>query len=914
MATKNAWHMMDTEQIAARLESHVARGLSRKQAHSRAKKLNIRQPDARHPLFLPARRPMYQYVGKMLLDPIMILTLLVALIIFFFGQYALGGMIVFIMLCNAVCCAVAYAKAEDVWQTMQLYSNPMVKVIRGGKLYTTDARNVVPGDLVLLTQGDVCPADIRLEEGNAVRVTQYQPDTSGDSLFVRETVQKNGNRIYLPDEDVQSPYCENIVYAGSVIEHGFARGIAVETGKNTFIGAANGTVPGTDHTREPDSTGFIRRYFVRFSTFQAVLLIPLTMIMTVTLRSQLSFAECFLTALVLCCTAIAEHIVALTGIVRATGIDLAASQKENASVAIIKNSLAPDCLCEMTDLLLFDSAAISDGKYHLESVYAGGNIYSTTELIDPSVYKLCYDLYLYRSATRPVDSLEKDQFDAGFGSPMDALIKHLEVDTAAIDLTKTSSYITYEPELCTVHCKLNQGEYDVLLTQNEDILQKCAYMLSSDEQKPFDSSEHIALRTLCRIYRESGYRILIVAHRKQESVTLMGVLAFAHRPGYQFNECCTELIESGVRVSVFMPYTMQSMKILTDCGFIRDENNDVLTAQRADQEGLDLYVAYGSYRAYLGFTQSQIADLIERLHQRGSKIASYCVDHNAQPLHEMADLKITCDSLEYRSAKVAEALYDKMPIDGKPFSSRASQNTRRSSDMILRRADERGGGLHGILTGRKYAFAINHNLANMMTYLITVQFFRILLLAVPAMFGTFTLSAVSLLICGLVIDAIAVILFAFATPNRGAITASYPIMRRLEKPIAYNTANIVSATVSALLLWLGIAMLQIFGVIGQAEVTGLSFVSTYLLQGVVFVITLMEYAAKKEKKKASPALLSVLGGFLLMLAVCIFLPGLNTLIGTAGMAFTTLLMTPFASLVYFLMYKVLSAKGLNLHK
>ncbi|MBE6675350.1 MAG: cation-transporting P-type ATPase [Ruminococcaceae bacterium] len=914
MALKNAWHTMETKQIVERLESDAAAGLTRKQARSRAAKLNIRQPEARQPLFLPAKKPLSRYLAKMLLDPIMILTLLVAAIVFFFEQYALGGSIIFIMLCNAVFCAFAYAKANDVRNTMQLYSNPMVKVIRGGKLFTTDARNVVPGDLVVLTCGDVCPADIRLEKGSSLRVTQFVLGVVNHKRqMLRTTVNKSGDRIYLPNETVMPQDCENIVYAGSVIEQGFAKGIAVETGKYTYIGAVRGTVPGTEREKEPESIAFIRRYFLRFSMIQAILLIPLTVVMTVTLRETLSFEACFLTALALCCTAIAEHIVALAEIVRATGIDSAASQKENASLAIVKNSLAADRLCEMTDLLLFDSSAISDGKYHLESVYAGGSIYNQTELINPDVYRLASDLYLYRSAARPPEFSEGHTFDAGLGGPIDALINHVKVDKDAIELTRSASYLTFEKDACISHNQTKQGEYDVIITQNEQMLQSCTLALVGNDTKPFDDSEHIALRTLCRIYRESGYRILLVMSRSEQSVTLVGVLAFAPQIGYGFLQCSEELLASGVRVSAFLPDTPENMKILNDSGLVRDELTDVLRAMRAEDEGLDLHVAYGSYRAYLGFSKTQIADLIEKLRERGNCTASYCVDNAMQKLHEMTDLRISCDSMEYRSDKVAESLYEKMPLDGKPFSERASQNTRRTSDIILRRAGKRGGGLHGVLTGRKYAFAINHNLANMMTYLITVQIFRILLVTLPALFGTLTLSAVSLMISGLIFDVAAVILFSFASPNQSALCASYPIMRRLEKPIAYNTANVISACVSALFLWMTLVVLQIFDVLNPSACAGLCFVSTALLQGTVFAVTLYEYSTKK-KGRIAPLHLVMLGGYLIVLAICTFVPGLNTLTGTANIPALSLLLTPIAALVYYVMYRILSAKGLNLHK
>ena len=912
MASRHPWHTMDTDQICARLETNAAKGLGKKQASARAKKLNIRQPEALQPLFIPPKSPLYRDLAKMLLDPIVLLTLFVALLACFFGkQYALGGIVIAILLVNAVFCAIANVKAKEVWSKLQLYSNPMTKVIRSGKLYTTDARNVLPGDVVILHVGDVCPADVRIDKGCSVRVKQYVLNADGNRDFHSVTVNKSGDTIYLADQEVFNPDCANIIYAGSVIEQGFARGIAVETGRHTYIGAANGTVPEPERTAQPDSVEFIKRYFIRFSTVQAILLVPLTVLLAVTMRYSMSFAECFLTALALCCTAITEHVVSLAGIVRAAGTDSAASEQQNDAVAIIKNNEAADKLCEMTDLILLDSAAISDGKYHLESVFACGNIYNPGELLNADVQRLVRDLYFYRSASRPPSAADADAFDAGLAAPIDALIKQVSVDVAAINLTRISSYVSMNGDVFTVHNQLNNGSYQVLLSTDEHLLQLCTHVATGDTSKDFDDSEHIALRTLCRIYRESGYRILLIANRVRDDITLVGVLAFAHKLGYGFYECCEQLIESGIRISVFMPNTAESMKILTDSKLVRDQDNDVLTAHAAELQELDLHVAYGSYRAYLGFSQSQIVELIEKLKQRGNRIATYCVDNDAQSIHDMADLSITCDAIEYRSAKVSESFYDKLPVAGKSFSARASQNMRRTSDVILRRAGNQGGGLHGILTGRRFAFAINHNLANAVTYLITVQFFRLVLLTVPAMFGTHTLSAVSLLFFGLLFDVAAVMLFAFSTPGESAISCSYPILRRLEKPITYNTANVISACVSALVTWLGFVLLQVFGLAEEAQGLGLGFISTYLLQGVVCVLTLREYT---EKKKPTFVTFACVAAFCILLCGCAWLPGLSALTGCNALSWSLLLLALFAPLVYFITYRILSKHGLNLHK
>lgn len=917
MQHSNAWHTLQSEQIAKKLETNAITGLTRKQAVKRRRTLQVRRPEATTPLFLPMPHPVYSYILKMFFDPIVILGLFIAVVAVVFKEYLLGGTVAGLILLNCITCGVAYFKARSIPENLSLYANPMVKVIRSGKMFTADARHVVPGDVVVLTPGDICPADVRLHKGSAVSVLQYVYNPSAGEMVQRQT-DKEGNRLYSPDEHVHNPDIANIVYAGSVIEQGYGIGIAVETGSFTYVGAINGTVPGTAVNKDPVSLSHIKKQCIRMTTLQAILLLPLTVLLSVTMSNTMTIAECFLVALGLSLTCVTEHILSLSRMIVSAGLYFAAEQTDTAATAIIKNHTASDMLCDMTDLFLFDACAISDGKYHMESVYAGGAIYTDREFADRNnldVIALASDLYLYRSATRPPESAQAPQSDDVFAASIDALIKHLAIDTTALTWNRKSSFVTTEGDCRIAHNDMKNGEYQVLVSESDELLEKCGYMQSNGASVEFDKSNFDALKTLCRIYRESGYRILLTAHKENDAVTLMGVIAFAQRIGSSFSECCSQIIDSGVRISVFMEDTPETIKILSDSELVRDQNNDVLTAARAENEGLDLTVAYGSYRAYLGFSDFQIAELITSLKSRGNKIAAYCIDREKQSLQKMADLRVTCDAVEYRSDKVAESLYERMPVDGKPHSTRASQSMRRDSDIVLRRASLKGGGLHGILTGRAAAFAINHNLANMMTYLLTVMVFRTVLVAVPALFGTPTLSPVSMLICGLVLDVLFGMLFAFNVPNQGAIASSYPIMRRLERPLAYNTANVISACVSALVLWLSIAVLRVTRVLSTPEqAMALSFISTYLLQGAVFLITTHEYTTGTANKLPSKMRLIAIVGYICLLAACLCVPGIDELTAGADLNAVGFLLCPLATLIYYGLYRLLSAKGLNLHK
>lgn len=917
MSHTHQWHTMESEQIAAKLETNISSGLTRKQAILRRHTMQVRTPDAITPLFLPTSRPIYSYILKMFFDPIVILGLFIAIVAIVFKEYLLGGTVAGLILLNCIACGLAYARARSISEQLSLYSNPMIKVIRSGKTFTADARHIVPGDVIVLMPGDICPADIRLHKGHSLSVSQYVYNATTGELVLQKA-DKNGDRIYTSDEHVHNPNVDNIIYAGSVVEKGTGIGIAVETGVFTYVGAINGTVPDSTLKEDPESLRNIKKHCIRMTTLQAVLLLPLTVLLSITMRDTMTIAECFLIALGLSLTCVTEHVISLGRMIVSSGLLFAADTTDNASTAVIKSLCASDRLCDMTDLLLLDSCAISDGKYHIESVYAGGAIYTDREFADHGnrdVCALASDLYLYRSATKPPQMSDIPCADDVFAASIDALIKHLDIDTTALTWNRRASFITQEGKFGIAHNEMKDGEYRVLVTESDELLEICTQMQSNGETIAFDRNNFDALRTLCRIYRESGYRILLTAHQKDTTITLMGVMAFAQRVGSGFAECCTQLINSGVRISAFMDDSPETVKILSDSGFVRDQNNDVLTARRAESEGLELTVAYGSYRAYLGFSDYQIAELMASLKKRGNRLAAYCVDREKQSLQSLADLRITCDAVEYRSDKVAESLYEKMPVDGKNYSTRASQSMRRSSDVILRRASFKGGGLHGILTGRNAAFSINFNLANMITYLLTVQVFRTVLAAVPALFGTPMLTPVSMLVCGLLLDVMFSILFAFNVPGNFAVTSSYPIMRRLEKPLAYNTANVVSACVSALILWLGIAVLRVTDVFDTPEqAMALAFFSTYLFQGAVFWITTREYTKGTTSKMSSKLRLLITFLFICMPAACLCLPGLGEL--TAGTDFNTLgfVLCPITTLIYYGLYRLLSAKGLNLHK
>jgi sodium/potassium-transporting ATPase subunit alpha len=141
------------------------------------------------------------------------------------GMLTLGFAIIGVICINAVFTFVQEYKAEKAVEALKLLLPFHVKVIREGKEKEILAREIVPGDLIILSEGDKVPADLRLID-TAYLMVNNAPLT-GES----EPVPLNHNPC--DGEPIQS---RNISFAGTTIVSGSGKGVVFATGMRTEFG------------------------------------------------------------------------------------------------------------------------------------------------------------------------------------------------------------------------------------------------------------------------------------------------------------------------------------------------------------------------------------------------------------------------------------------------------------------------------------------------------------------------------------------------------------------------------------------------------------------------------------------------------------------------------------------------------
>lgn len=167
-------------------------------------------------------------------NPLIYILLAAAAIIFLVGESKLDAFIICgVLFFNAIIGTIQEGRTQNIIDSLRRFIKTQSVVIRDGKKEVIEDRYLVPGDVIILQEGQRVPADARV-----ILVTNLSLDESaltGESTRVRKRTEKLGTERPVADR-------ENMVYKGTYIMGGHGRAIVVGTGKNTEIGAIQKTI------------------------------------------------------------------------------------------------------------------------------------------------------------------------------------------------------------------------------------------------------------------------------------------------------------------------------------------------------------------------------------------------------------------------------------------------------------------------------------------------------------------------------------------------------------------------------------------------------------------------------------------------------------------------------------------------
>ena len=344
-----SWHSIKEESLFKELKSREE-GLSDKEAQKRLKIYG--QNQLKKIRKLNALKIFLSQFTSFLV----ILLIIAAAILAVLGEWLDFSAIMGVIILNSLFGFFQEYKAEKAIERLKEMLVPRTKVMRNGKVVELDARNIVPGDVLVLSEGDKIMADCRILESENLQ-------TNEAALTGESTPQEKIAGI-LPIE-VHLAERTNMLYQGTEVVKGNCRAVVVATGMQTEFGRVAELVQKVKQDKNP-----LREKLDDFAKKIGFIGIGLVIIISFTgFFFRFSLIEIFMTAVSLAVSAVPSSLPIVITITLAI-----ATQRMLKVKSLIRKLPAAETLGRATFICTDKTGTITEEKMQVKVIYANKKI------------------------------------------------------------------------------------------------------------------------------------------------------------------------------------------------------------------------------------------------------------------------------------------------------------------------------------------------------------------------------------------------------------------------------------------------------------------------------------------------------------------------------------------------------------
>jgi Ca2+-transporting ATPase len=229
------WHSLTVEEVLQKVGSRLS-GLTSSEVEERLRKFG------RNELVAKKKSPLEMFI-KQFANFLIGILLVATVISFILGEVIDATAILIIVLIMAIMGFVQEYRAERTLEALKKLAAPTCKVLRDGEEKVIDATEVVPGDILILSEGDRIAADARVVE--SIDLETDEAPLTGEST----PVAKLANITLPPDTMVGDR--KNMVFMGTYVVRGKGKAVVVATGMNTEFGRITKMVVEAEEEKTP---------------------------------------------------------------------------------------------------------------------------------------------------------------------------------------------------------------------------------------------------------------------------------------------------------------------------------------------------------------------------------------------------------------------------------------------------------------------------------------------------------------------------------------------------------------------------------------------------------------------------------------------------------------------------------------
>lgn len=659
---KTTWYS-ETSEEALRALNTSTRGLSSTQAKDRLLQYG--------PNKLPETKPesMVRVFFRQFASPLIYILFAAAIIIFALGDPADSYIILAVLLFNAIIGTVQEGRAARTLEALKQFSETTAAVLRDGNEVAIADAQIVPGDIVIIREGEKIPADCRIISTAGLKIDESA--ATGESVPISKSPDAiEGNSLAVSDQ-------RNMVFKGTYAVSGSAVVLVVATGSETFIGGVAATIAAID-TEIP-----LKKDITKLSrTIVIVVLAISAALFLLGIWKGETPKEMFVTVVSLAVSIVPEGLPIVVTLILAIGVSR--MSKRN---ALVKRLQAVEALGQATVIAVDKTGTITKNELVIRVLSLDGVLYD----VSGSGYEPVGAVTLKDSGASPSDTVAIDYVakvaaycasaEATYseesklwkisGDPTEAAMlvfgRKLGFDRDVIEVTSpriAEIPFDYTRKYHAVLHREASGDFLTVLGAPEAILGACTHIKKNGRVEALTDADKKAADEMIATLSAQGLRVIAISVREDFTGALapetVGQLTFIGFFGMkdvlrdEVAEAVAGAREAGMRVVMITgDHRITAQAIAREAGIYHDGDQVVTGSEIEAMSDAELATALAHTSVFARVTPEHKMRIINAYKERGDIAAMTGDGVNDAPPLVAADLGIAMGKIGTEVAKEA---------------------------------------------------------------------------------------------------------------------------------------------------------------------------------------------------------------------------------------------------------------------
>ncbi|MFA6948004.1 MAG: cation transporting ATPase C-terminal domain-containing protein [Eubacteriales bacterium] len=897
--TQERWYDKTAEQVCERLGVNPASGLTRKGAASRLKKAGLNS------IYPIPKGDFKTYLSHILTDFTSILLIVTAGISAVLEHNMQAAMMIIVLLVNLSASVFTYVKAQRVLEGMGHFALPVAKVMREGKLYLVRQEQLVPGDIIYISAGDIVPCDARLLECDGL--CALETALTG----ITRTVTKDA--AFVDQHDIAPAMQRNMLFASTILTEGGGKAVVCGTGTDTLVTRMDKNTTIVSHDKL-SVIATLKKYCSVWSLAMIAVIFGLTVLDLILGLKSRGIFDIFLSGLSLAVASMSELYMAFGYIIIACGIFNAAKRFHDVnSGALIKNSAKLEVLKNITCLVVPKENVFALPEYTAEQIWCGGIFYDDAHSDKNGLGEKCSNVILtallstglYGSKKLESNNMKSENI---YTPEEDAIIRlgekygvynvTLDERYPLRDHERIGEYSRFETSLV----ETADGFHVACRGEAAALIDRCDYYSVSGRVMPLDHELRTSIKIAASQLVREAYKVVGCASGKtvynnlvritacQNGLIFEGFIAIREPilPGAA--KSVSKLRQSGVKVIMTCEDDGENNFYYASALGVANNATDVVTGEEVQNMRPGIFRVNASlYKVYEGLSIAQKRTLVQNLRDNGEVVG--VLGRELDEIILLRDADVGFSQSVTISTKSGNSGVDitsrKAPVYVKTSRDSAKSGCEALkfiSDVIVSQTDRDGhGGFNAISAAIQCAKVVYQNLLRMVKYLLTAQCARFFIVLYSVLSHTELFTAPQILLSGLMTDFLAVLIIAFERPSLDILSQKENTEEKLRRPLAHNLRSLLFG-----MFWASSTVLMPMAFtaagypLGDGDMLSYVFISFTLSQIVTLSETMKERSVFIPNVRFNRVYIASIAIIAAFTAVCVLIPQAGALFGLAS--------------------------------